>query len=249
MPLSIGQILTASFPAAKREILQGRPFASHLLSDRATAGLITFAALGDHVEVPYEQPDGSFGSNRYDVQQISIPMAWTQTDELRPEADKINMAARMIENAINTVDDQMERMISGGRAIVSRHYCYSLGEVHQEQHSAVHYCQLYTALAVITARRNYYNDLEAAGWPGLPPRSAITYQDENQVIFEGGMGIIRNQETFWRNREPDPQPWTETNVLRELERSGAIQRVNFPTAPDFSQVDPDFTRKLFGDPE
>lgn len=134
--LTIGQILGASFNFALNELRRDNPFVNDNLNFLVREGFVTTGPLGAYVQTP----DGRM----HDVQEAVVPLMWSRRDDQLPERLKIDLAARLIENGVNSLDDFTLNMLKGSTGcVVSRDYNYSLGETHGE-HTA-----LYRALAVI----------------------------------------------------------------------------------------------------
>lgn len=138
--LTLGAILTAAFPAAKRAALHGRQWATHAMQQAHNEGRVSHARLGVFVER---------GTVTYPIQEVSVPLVWTYNDDLRSENDKINIVEGLIENSLLLTDDLLLDNMGAGTLVVSHKYCYDLGEIHRLQEAEGYVCKLWTAFAVL----------------------------------------------------------------------------------------------------
>lgn len=152
MPLSIGQILVAAWPAVVRAMCGPQyDFADYALKAMQQDGRIKFRTLGPAVE---------HNGIQYPVEELSIPMIWTQHDDEAnsSESQRIALVKSLCENAIHSHDYLLLNKIGGNSVIVSMESHYELGLIRviesqggpmPEEVQITYMCKLYTVFAVI----------------------------------------------------------------------------------------------------
>src|SRR5690349_4914118 len=99
---SIGQQLQNTFSRVKREMLRDgrRNFVSSALRDLQDSGRVVIRDLGSYINTP--------SGTAYPVDTLTVPITWTPQDDIAPDASKVAMVYRMIENAMFSMDDLIE---------------------------------------------------------------------------------------------------------------------------------------------
>lgn len=134
MSLTIDQIVAVSYPAVLAEMRKASNqwVENAALRELERQGCIKRVSLGDHIEAPLDyrpNPDTAILANdqdtaslvktdvvtaaSYDIAQLSVPVTWTKGDDAKnpTENQKISLAKQLLENGINSHDDQIERCI------------------------------------------------------------------------------------------------------------------------------------------
>jgi hypothetical protein len=134
MALDIEQIVAVSYPAVLAEMRKAANqwVESAAMRELERQGAVTRVSLGDHIEAPLDyrpNPDAAIlasdqdtasllktivvTSASYPVAQLSVPVVWTKGDDAKnpSENQKIALVKQILENAINTHDDLIERNI------------------------------------------------------------------------------------------------------------------------------------------
>nr|ALS91302.1 MetaGeneMark_Unknown Function [uncultured bacterium] len=135
---SISQILAASYPAviAKRPANQWAE--SAVLRSLEKLGAIKRTNMGETIEVPldYQANPGTqelatdmaptstsktevLTAASYAVGSISVPIVWSKEDEAKNEEQKVELVGSLIDNALESHDDQVETLLftTGNRVI------------------------------------------------------------------------------------------------------------------------------------
>ncbi len=151
MPITISQILQASWKPAIHALTEGTKWVSPSMRCKERHGFIQHISLGARVEQSFIDPSGTISSRSYPIEEITIPITWTiQNELLNPtERNKINFVQALIGNTLNTHDHLIARKMRGKKAIVSKEYRYRLCETINSQHSDIFIARVYTALAFI----------------------------------------------------------------------------------------------------
>jgi hypothetical protein len=132
--ITVEQIAAVSYPAV---LAEKRKPANQWVENAALrvlekSGFIKHQSLGENIEVPVDyraNPDTAVlasdqdtasllktevvTSAVYDIAQLNVPVTWTKGDEARnpSENQKIALVSTLLENAIDSHDDQIERAI------------------------------------------------------------------------------------------------------------------------------------------
>lgn len=62
-------------------------------------------------------------------------------------------------------------------------------------------------------------------WGLVVPDDAVWYEDDDMFVTKGGMGVNRNTETFWRNRDfGDENPESLEQIFEELPQGRDLRR-------------------------
>jgi len=143
-PLTVAQILKASWPACAAEHLRHKSF----LTRQQELGFLDYRELGAIVEEWLDFGDGEFVTVEHPVSVVQIPLEWSPDDEkkLLTTNDRVNFVARLVENALNTHDDIFEMEMEQRRAIVSKDWHYRLGEICELPNKRKLVVKLYTAV-------------------------------------------------------------------------------------------------------
>lgn len=145
--ISIGTLLTAAFPEAKRALLGGYDWVHPELRRLAAQGRIVNPRLGGAVTVL--QPSES--SYFYPIQRVSVPVLWSKRDEERivTKTARISFVTSLIENAFWSMDTEILGQIGTRRALVSKVCHHRLGEVLSLPSGFGYRADLYTDLFFI----------------------------------------------------------------------------------------------------
>lgn len=134
MALTVEQISAVSYPAVLAEM---RKPANQWVENAAlkvmeSMGFIKRESLGENIETPLDyrkNPDTSvlaqdqdaagliktevITSAVYDIAQLNVPVTWTKGDDAKnpSEAQKIALVRALLENGINSHDDEIERAL------------------------------------------------------------------------------------------------------------------------------------------
>lgn len=134
MALSIEQIAAVSYPAVLAEMRKAANqwVENAALREMERQGVIQRVSLGPTIEAPLDyrvNPDGGVlasdqdeaslvktdvvTSASYSVAQISYPVVWTKGDDAKnpTENQKVALVKQLLENGINSHDDQIEQCI------------------------------------------------------------------------------------------------------------------------------------------
>lgn len=134
MALTIEQIAAVSYPAVLAEMRKpaNQWMESAAMRELERQGAIQRISLGDNIEAPLDyrpNPDTTIlatdqdaasllkteviTSASYDIAQLSVPVTWTKGDDAKnpTENQKIALVKALLENGINSHDDQLERCI------------------------------------------------------------------------------------------------------------------------------------------
>lgn len=151
-PLTIGSILTSSFPDIKNYALMNGRWAAEDLMRATDSGRIMFRSIGPCII------DAQTGVH-HEPEEISIPIVWSKRDDEknRSENDKIEMVASLAQNAIDSMEDVFREKLGDGRACVSKEYHHNLGvvgEYHHGEENQFYLVKLYTAAAFLPKQRS-----------------------------------------------------------------------------------------------
>ena len=139
--LGVSDILRASFPAVKAELLKSGEWTN----DRLNA-LSTFQALG---------PIAMYKGKKYQIEEVSVPAVWSDTDEHDgTEANRIAFVKTMLENLLWTHDDLLEGHLKPGyRLVASDRYHHWLSDIVKTPTETngrySYYVKLYTAFVQV----------------------------------------------------------------------------------------------------
>ncbi len=134
MSLSISQIVAVSYPAVLAEMRKGANqwAESALMNELERQGAIDRKSLGATIEAPLDyraNPGAGFlatdmtpvnltktdviTSASYDIAELSVPVVWSKKDEVQnpTENQKIALVKNLLENGINSHDDQIEQAL------------------------------------------------------------------------------------------------------------------------------------------
>lgn len=138
-PLSLSDIVHVAWPSVVAQIHSER---GNEYQKLIMAGKIILQPLGAFVI------DG--GGKEYPVEELVVPVAWSQRDEARltTEAKKIDFVAAMLRNVVNCHDNQLAEEAETYRLLVlSKHYSYDMADTYKVDDMYV--VKTYTALARI----------------------------------------------------------------------------------------------------
>ena len=143
-PLTIGQLITASFPTVRGEMLNGSTWISPTLQKAERDGRLKIWPLNHTVQ------DEQLGLV-YEVYQIYVPLCWTKIDETHnsTEAQKIAFVSLLLENALENHDNILIEQLGSRSGIALKRYRYRLTEVYENPRAPTYHCVLYTAIAFI----------------------------------------------------------------------------------------------------
>jgi hypothetical protein len=121
-PITIAQLMAASFPAVREAMLGGNHWSHRALVEAEAQGRIDVRDLGIAISFP---PEGI-----RTVEQLSCPILWSDEDDQRTSRpiDKASFVANQLERAFKTLDEMMLGRLGSGRAVASTEYRYAKGE-------------------------------------------------------------------------------------------------------------------------
>lgn len=147
--LTIAQIVDASWPLLNFKELG---WTHDKLIKMEAEGRIQYVPLAANYSSPVVNSDGFITERVFDVEQILVPVIWTQMDEARTvtEHEKISLVKALIENAINSHDDLLASKIpDGGKLILIKEYVRWKSEIHMVVSSPSYCFTVSTAFIIL----------------------------------------------------------------------------------------------------